>query len=70
MAKATEMENNNKIMKENPTSKNLDFILSRVFLGVSSLRESAISFGLRFSLLSLRDDISNREGVLGWFVLR
>ena len=57
-------------MKENPTSRNLDFILSRVFLGVSNLRASAFSSRLRFSLLGLRDDISDREGVFGWSVLR
>jgi len=63
------MKNNSKIIKENPTSKNLGFVLSRIFLGVSSLKASTISFRLRFSLLSLRDNISDCEGVLGWLVL-
>ena len=57
MTKATGMENKNRITKENPTSRILGLVLKGIFLGISSLRMSTISFGLRVRVLGLRDYI-------------
>ena len=75
MAEATGKESKKRKKKEqkkkkNPSSRILSLILGRIFLGISSLGISTISFGLRFSILGLRDYILDCEGVLEGFILR
>ena len=70
MAETTRMENKNRATKENPTSRILGLVLEGIFLGISSLGMSTISFGLRFHILGLRDYIPNCKGVLEGLILR
>ena len=69
VVEATGMESKKRATKENPTSRILGLVFKGIFLGISSLRMSTISFGLRFRILGLQDYILDCEGALGGLIL-
>ena len=70
VVEATGMKNKKRATKENPTSRILGLVFKGIFLGISSLGMSTISFGLRFRILGLQDYILDCEGALGGLILR